>query len=72
MCARLYGFIQGNVTKKELDFESIVKVNFAQGAKIEELIDMVSASQLSLINAKEIAYLIIDGDVRPPAAIAEA
>jgi len=28
---RLYGFIQGNVTKKELDFESIVKVNFAKG-----------------------------------------
>ena len=69
---RLYGFIQGNVTKKELDFENIVKVNFAEGFKIEELIDMVASSQLSLINAKDIAYLIVDGDTRAPLPIAQA
>jgi len=33
---------------------------------------MVASSQLSLINAKEIAYLIVDGDTRTPLAIAQA
>jgi Asp-tRNA(Asn)/Glu-tRNA(Gln) amidotransferase B subunit len=65
----LYGFIQGNVTKKELDFHQVIIENFNQTEKIEELIDLVSAGNLSLLNAKEIAYIIIDGDKRSATSI---
>lgn len=67
---RLYGFIHGNTTKKELDFHQIFTENFDQGKKVESLIDLVSGGKLSLLNAKELAYIIIDGDKRDPIVIA--
>jgi Asp-tRNA(Asn)/Glu-tRNA(Gln) amidotransferase B subunit len=39
---------------------------------LSQIIDLVISSKLSLINAKEIAYRIIDGEKRDPLAIAEA
>lgn len=67
---RLYGFIQGNVTKKDLDFNKIVYHNFDRHVKIEKLIDLVTSGKLSPLNAKEVAYIIIDGDLRLPEVIA--
>lgn len=59
---RLYGFVQGNVTKKELDFKQVLSQNFSNGAKLESLITLVQSGKLSLLNGKEISYQIIDGD----------
>ena len=42
MMNRLYGVIQGNVTKKELDFKLIVNFNFKEAASIGGLIDLVT------------------------------
>jgi len=56
MVYRLYGFVQGNVTKKELDFKQIIYENFSNGAKLESLIEMISSGKLSLINGKEISF----------------
>ena len=68
---RIYGIIAGNVTKKELDLKNIIEETFTQ-RKLSQVIDLVISSKLSLINAKEIAYRIIDGEQRDPIAIAEA
>jgi Asp-tRNA(Asn)/Glu-tRNA(Gln) amidotransferase B subunit len=68
---RIYGIIAGNVTKKELDLKNIIEETFTQ-RKLSQVIDLVISSKLSLINAKEIAYRIIDGEQRDPLAIAEA
>lgn len=68
---RIYGIILGNVTKKELDFQKILQETFTQ-RKLSQIIDLVSSQKLSLINAKEIAYRIIDGETRDPQAIAES
>jgi len=67
---RLYGFVQGNVTKKELDFRQVLSQNFSNGAKLESLITLVQSGKLSLLNGKEISYQIIDGDLRDPEVIA--
>ena len=67
---RLYGFVQGNVTKKELDFRQVLSQNFSNGAKLESLITLVHSGKLSLLNGKEISYQIIDGDQRDPEVIA--
>ena len=67
----MYGIIAGNVTKKELDLKNIIEETFTQ-RKLSQVIDLVISSKLSLINAKEIAYRIIDGEQRDPLAIAEA
>lgn len=67
----IYGIIAGNVTKKELDLKNIIEETFTQ-RKLSQVIDLVISSKLSLINAKEIAYRIIDGEQRDPLAIAEA
>ena len=68
---RIYGIIAGNVTKKELDLKNVIEEIFTQ-RKLSQVIDLVISSKLSLINAKEIAYRIIDGEQRDPLAIAEA
>ncbi len=68
---RMYGIIAGNVTKKELDLQKVIEETFTQ-RKLSQIIDLVITSKLSLINAKEIAYRIIDGELRDPLAIAEA
>ena len=68
---RIYGIIAGNVTKKELDLKNIIEETFTQ-RKLSQVIDLVISSKLSFINAKEIAYRIIDGERRDPLAIAEA
>ena len=68
---RMYGIIAGNVTKKELDLQKVIEETFTQ-RKLSQIIDLVISSKLSLINAKEIAYRIIDGELRDPLAIAEA
>jgi hypothetical protein len=39
---------------------------------LSQIIDLVISSKVSLINAKEIAYRIIDDELRDPLAIAEA
>lgn len=67
----MYGIIAGNVTKKELDLQKVIQETFTQ-RKLSQIIDLVISSKLSLINAKEIAYRIIDGEQRDPLAIAEA
>ena len=67
----MYGIIAGNVTKKELDLKKVIQETFTQ-RKLSQIIDLVISSKLSLINAKEIAYRIIDGEQRDPLAIAEA
>jgi len=67
----MYGIIAGNVTKKELDLQKVIEETFTQ-RKLSQIIDLVITSKLSLINAKEIAYRIIDGELRDPLAIAEA
>jgi Asp-tRNA(Asn)/Glu-tRNA(Gln) amidotransferase B subunit len=67
----MYGIIAGNVTKKELDLQKVISETFTQ-RKLSQIIDLVISSKLSLINAKEIAYRIIDGEQRDPLAIAEA
>ena len=67
----MYGIIAGNVTKKELDLKNVIEEIFTQ-RKLSQVIDLVISSKLSLINAKEIAYRIIDGEQRDPLAIAEA
>jgi Asp-tRNA(Asn)/Glu-tRNA(Gln) amidotransferase B subunit len=59
------------VTKKELDFQKILSETFTQ-RKLSQIIDLVSSQKLSLINAKEIAYRIIDGETRDPQVIAES
>jgi Asp-tRNA(Asn)/Glu-tRNA(Gln) amidotransferase B subunit len=58
------------VTKKELDFQKILFETFTL-RKLSQIIDLVSSQKLSLINAKEIAYRIIDGEARDPQSIAE-
>ena len=68
----MYGFIHGNIAKKELNFEKIITENFNKNEKIDELIDLVTSGNISLLNGKEIAYIIIDGDKRNPTDIAEA
>ncbi len=68
---RIYGIIAGNVTKKELDLQKVIEETFTQ-RKLSQIIDLVITSKLSLINAKEIAYRIIDGELRDPLAIAES
>ena len=57
----MYGIISGNVTKKELDLQKVIEEIFTQ-RKLSQIIDLVTSSKLSLINAKEIAYRIIDGE----------
>ena len=66
---RIYGIIAGNVTKKELDLQEVLEKKFTS-PKISHLIDLVTSGKLSLLNAKELAYRIIDGDTREPEAIA--
>ena len=68
---RMYGIIAGNVTKKELDLQKVIEETFTQ-RKLSQIIDLVITSKLSLINAKEIAYRIIDGELRDTLAIAES
>ena len=67
----MYGIISGNVTKKDLDLQQVLEQTFTQ-RKLSQIIDLVSSSKLSLINAKEIAFRIIDGETRDPVKIAEA
>ena len=62
--------MQGNVTKKELDFRQVLSQNFSNGAKLASLITLVHSGKLSLLNGKEISYQIIDGDLRDPEVIA--
>ena len=62
--------MQGNVTKKELDFKQVLSQNFSNGAKLDSLITLVHSGKLSLLNGKEISYQIIDGDQRDPEVIA--
>ena len=45
--------------------------NFDGSKKLTDLIDLVQSGKLSLLNAKEIAYIIIDGDQRSPSEIAQ-
>lgn len=66
----MYGIIAGNVTKKEFDLKDVLQRTFTLN-KIEQLIDLVVNGKLSLLNAKELAFRIIDGETREPLAIAE-
>lgn len=57
--------------KKDLDLQQVLEQTFTL-RKLSQIIDLVTSSKLSLINAKEIAYRIIDGETRDPLTIAEA
>lgn len=37
----LYGFVNGNIMKKDLDFETIIHENFENEHKLGQLIDLV-------------------------------
>lgn len=45
--------------------------NFNNGLHVGSLIDFVKEEKLSILNAKEIAFRMIDGDIRSPLEIAE-
>lgn len=66
---RLFVIINGNCIRKDLDFENIVLTNFNDGIYIGDLIDLVSNKKLSMLNAKEIAFRIIDGDQSSPESL---
>jgi transcriptional regulator of NAD metabolism len=68
---RLYGYILGNVTKKDLNLKQVILNNFEGSKKLIELLDLVESEKVSHINGKLIAYIIIDGDNKSPLLIAE-
>jgi Asp-tRNA(Asn)/Glu-tRNA(Gln) amidotransferase B subunit len=61
MSHRLFVIVNGNCVKKDLDFEDVVLNKFNEGVYIGELIDLVRDKKVSILNAKEIAFKIIDG-----------
>ena len=64
------GIIAGNVMKKEFDLQVVLEQTFT-ASKISQLLDLVISGQLSLLNDKELAFSIIDGDTRDPLTIAQ-
>ena len=66
----MYNYIKGYAKKKDLNFEMVVKVRFNEGEKIAQIIDMVNSKNLTILNAKEVMYKIVDGDLRSPHDIA--
>ena len=43
---------------------------FDGGKKVGELIDLVSSGELTLLNAKEVMFKIVDGETKSPFEIA--
>ena len=58
----MYNNLYGNVSKKDLDFNKILTINFQNGVLLEQLISLVEIEKtLTSVNAKNIMYSIIDG-----------
>jgi aspartyl-tRNA(Asn)/glutamyl-tRNA(Gln) amidotransferase subunit B len=57
----MYNNVYGNVSKKDLDFMSVLQNNFKQGVLLADLIDLIEVQKkLSASNGKSILYSIID------------
>lgn len=57
----MYNNLYGNVSKKDLDFMSVLQNNFNQGVLLADLIDLIEVQKkLSASNGKSILYSIID------------
>lgn len=57
----MYNNVYGNVSKKDLDFMSVLQNNFNQGVLLADLIDLIEVQKkLSASNGKSILYSIID------------
>lgn len=67
---RIYEHIFGNVDKKDLNFQKVIEENFGH-KKLVELITMVHEQKITVANAKQVMFAIVDGDERMPSEIAE-
>ena len=67
---RIYEHIYGNCEKKDLEFQKVIEENFGH-KKLVELITMVHEQAITVANAKQVMFAIVDGDERMPSTIAE-